>query len=262
MAAFPTSASPPTGSSSISFALLMANWPSIGTLFRTKPPRLPRRAAPPCSATLFPTEEAPMPLSFLATAVISKPPCAAMNPTPPSFSSPDQLPADTTRSAASSTSSLRSRHRLKCGAANSLKARTVLPFVISTGAQRSGEICGFCSPELRSIPQQSCPLSSRPERSVVERSAVSVLLNSDPSHNSFVISTGAQRSGEIGGYFSPELRSIPQRSYPLSSRPERSAVERSAVSVLLNSDPYHNSPALCHLDRSAAQWRDLRFLFS
>jgi hypothetical protein len=25
------------------------------------------------------------------------------------------------------------------------------------------------------------------------------------------------------------------------------------------SDPGHNSPPLCHLDRSAAQWRDLRF---
>src|SRR5580698_2316825 len=71
---------------------------------------------------------------------------------------------------------------------------------------------------------------------------------------------------------------------PLSSRPERSVVERSAVSAVLpwecfstgevmglrptqadekrvlfsNYCCWKRRPPLCHLDRSAAQWRDLR----
>ena len=76
-------------------------------------------------------------------------------------------------------------------------------FVVSTGAKRSGEICGIFP-----IPKRLKPmfnkLSSRPERSAVERSAV--------------------------------LFRFPKRLKPmfnkLSSRPERSAVERSAVFFL------------------------------
>ena len=82
-----------------------------------------------------------------------------------------------------------------------LRVTTPLPFVISTGAQRSGEICGCPSLDLSCGPQRPYPLSSRPERSAVERSAVPSL----------------------------DLSCGPQRPYPLSSRPERSAVERSAV---------------------------------
>src|SRR5580658_5866174 len=69
------------------------------------------------------------------------------------------------------------------------------PFVISTGAQRSGEICGVSGPPLGTFfdraqgdakrhqfsrycqwKRRPPPLSSRPERSVVERSAVSAVL--------------------------------------------------------------------------------------
>src|ERR1700679_644221 len=45
----------------------------------------------------------------------------------------------------------------------------------------------------------------------------------------------------------------------LSSRPERSVVEGPVVSVPLTSTSDYNRPTLCHLDRSVAQWRDLRF---
>jgi hypothetical protein len=90
----------------------------------------------------------------------------------------------------------------------------------------------------------------------------------------FVISTGAQRSGEICGSTVPPwecsdqlLQSPEAPPSPLSSRPERSAVERSAVrrsllgNVLFsNYSPRKHRPPFCHLDRSAAQWRDLRFL--
>src|SRR5580658_3323179 len=75
-----------------------------------------------------------------------------------------------------------------------------------------------------------------------------------------------------------------RRPPPLSSRPERSVVERSAVSAVLpwqcfstggvmglrpaqgdekyllfgNYTRWKRRPPLCHLDRSAAEWRDLR----
>jgi hypothetical protein len=85
-------------------------------------------------------------------------------------------------------------------------------------------------PGLYSGPQPPFPLSSRPERSAVERTAVFVpwTLLRTTTALPFVISTGARRSGEICG-----LRS-------------------------LDSTPDHNRPSLCHLDRSVAQWRDLR----
>src|ERR1700733_8737675 len=79
------------------------------------------------------------------------------------------------------------------------------------------------------------PLSSRPERSGVERSAVLLFLDR---------SCG------------------PQPPSPLSSRPERSVVERSPVRLSSTVAADHNCPPLCHLDRSAAEWRDLRSCFS
>jgi hypothetical protein len=138
----------------------------------------------------------------------------------------------------------------------------------------------------------SSPLSSRPERSEVERSAVSSPQTTVAGHNDpplchldrseakwrdlrfllprprlraittlpFVISTEAKRSGEICGFFSPDHGCGPQRPSPLSSRPERSEVERSAVSSPQTTVAGHNDPPLCHLDRSEAKWRDLRFL--
>jgi len=56
----------------------------------------------------------------------------------------------------------------------------------------------------------------------------------------------------------PNIRCGPQPPYPLSSRPERSAVERSAVAFSLTSAAGYDRATLCHLDRSEAQWRDLR----
>src|ERR1700722_15046505 len=79
-------------------------------------------------------------------------------------------------------------------------------------------------------PGRYSPFASSTERSLVERFAVlvpSTLLRATTTLP-FVISTEAQRSGEICG---------PRSLY---------------------SAPGHDGPPLCHLDRSAAKWRDLR----
>src|SRR6202044_2507641 len=62
--------------------------------------------------------------------------------------------------------------------ATAVPGSTALPFVISTGAQRSGEICvsavsswATAVEQLLFLEAPPFPLSSRPERSVVERSA-------------------------------------------------------------------------------------------
>src|SRR5580693_1071590 len=119
--------------------------------------------------------------------------------------------------------------------ATTVAGSAALPFVISTGApkERSGEICGVNGPSLcgRSQGDETGPVQQR------------LLPEAPPS--------------------------------PLSSRPElrRSVVERSAVSAVLpwagevkamkrvlfsNYCCRKRRPPLCHLDRSAAQWRDLR----
>jgi hypothetical protein len=82
-------------------------------------------------------------------------------------------------------------------------------------------------------PGRYSPFASSTERSLVERFAVlvpSALLRATTALP-FVISTEAQRSGEICG--------------PRS----------------LCSTPGHDDPPRCHLDRSAAKWRDLRSSF-
>jgi hypothetical protein len=145
----------------------------------------------------------------------------------------------------------------------------------------------FLLPRLCCGPQPPFPLSSRPERSVVERSAVSIAQGLLRATSAFPLSSRPERSalersavsiaqGLLRATSAFPLSSRPERSaversavsiaqgllratsaFPLSSRPERSAVERSAVSVAQDSAAGHKRPSLCHLDRSAAQWRDL-----
>src|ERR1700735_778619 len=112
------------------------------------------------------------------------------------------------------------------------------------------------------------PLSSRPERSVVERSAVSAVLpwerfstergvmQNDTSSAAtvngsaalpFVISTGAQRSGEICGVSGPPMGTVFYRAQGDAKRHQFSSYCQ-----------WKRRPPLCHLDRSAAEWRDLR----
>ena len=59
-----------------------------------------------------------------------------------------------------------------------------------------------------------------------------------------VISTGAQRSGEICGVSGPSLGG-------------RSQGDEKRV-LFRNDYCWKRRPSLCHLDRSAAEWRDLR----
>jgi len=65
--------------------------------------------------------------------------------------------------------------------ATTVAGSAALPFVISTEAKRSGEIRGRPFLELPSRSTTALPLSSRPKRSVVERSAVSVCSHADSS---------------------------------------------------------------------------------
>src|ERR1700727_1633552 len=152
--------------------------------------------------------------------------------------------------------------------ATTVAGSAALPFVISTGAQRSGEICVFSGLLL----ELCFRLGSCTATTVAGSAALP-----------FVISTGAQRSGEIcvfSGLFLEmcfrqdpvqQLQLQEARPSPLSSRPERSVVERSAFSAVSswnyvfdrvlfsNYSCRKRGPPLCHLDRSAAYWRDLRF---
>src|SRR6202789_1450374 len=65
----------------------------------------------------------------------------------------------------------------------------------------------------------------------------------------YVISAGARGRGEICG--------VVDLSWKCFST-ERSA-EEGPVCLPLKGVPGHDDPPLCHLDRSAAQWRDLRY---
>src|SRR6202046_5648669 len=123
------------------------------------------------------------------------------------------------------------------------------PFVISTGAQRSGEICGpadlswecFSTGEVMGLrPAQGCekrfssnhtqwkrrppPLSSRPERSVVERSAVQRTFPGNVFRPQKSWAQGDEKYLLFGNHTHWK-----RRPPLLSSRPERSVVERSAV---------------------------------
>ena len=69
------------------------------------------------------------------------------------------------------------------------------------------------------------------------------------------------RRGIMDGPSAPvqQLLSLEAPPSPLSSRPKRGVVERSAVCLSLTAATGYYGPTLCHLDRSEAQWRDLRF---
>src|ERR1700721_1842743 len=69
----------------------------------------------------------------------------------------------------------------------------------------------------------------------------------------FVISTGAQRSGEICGVSGPFLEMFFDRrsNGPLSAQGDEKRFSS-------NYCCWKRRPPLCHLDRSAAEWRDLR----
>jgi hypothetical protein len=90
--------------------------------------------------------------------------------------------------------------------ATTVGGSAALPFVISTGAQRSGEICGVSGPSLGMF-------FDRAQRSGGTCGFSSLLLGDSCSAATvagsaalpFVISTGAQRSGEICVFSGPSL---------------------------------------------------------
>src|SRR6202020_917466 len=131
--------------------------------------------------------------------------------------------------------------------ATTLHGSAARPFVISTGAQRSGEICGVSGPPLGNVfrPEESWAFGPPKAMKSGSCSATTV---AGSAALPFVISTEAQRSGEICGVSGPSLgrrsqgdEAVPVQQRlllaappsPLSSRPERSVVERSAVSAVL-----------------------------
>src|ERR1700677_3947766 len=108
-------------------------------------------------------------------------------------------------------------------------------------------------------PGDGLVVSSRPERSVVERSAVPSSSYS-PQKRRPPLCHLDRSAAQWRDLRSPPAATLPEAPpSPLSSRPERSVVERSALPSSSYS-PRKCNPPLCHLDRSAAQWRDLRFI--
>src|SRR6202046_2268107 len=116
--------------------------------------------------------------------------------------------------------------------ATTLPGSAALPFVISTGAQRSGEICGVSGPSLGMFFDSD------------KNGFYSATILPGSAALPFVISTGApkERSGEICGVSGPSLGMFFDRA-------QRSG-EICGVS----------GPSLgMFFDRSETQWRDLRF---
>src|ERR1700691_3770833 len=70
----------------------------------------------------------------------------------------------------------------------------------------------------------------------------------------FVISTGAERSGEICGSAVLSWKCFSTEG--IMGPPPKATKNRFCS---LTTIPGKRRPPLCHLDRSAAQWRDLRF---
>src|ERR1700677_1634044 len=108
------------------------------------------------------------------------------------------------------------------------------------------------------------PLSSRPERSVVEGSAVlAPPLHSPLIQQPIFLKQTPSNFAIMAPLHEPTQNEIP---LPLSSRPERSVVEGLAVlapplhSPLIQQPIFlqQTPPPLCHPVRSEAQWRDLR----
>ena len=134
--------------------------------------------------------------------------------------------------------------------ATTVDGSTALPFVISTEAQRSGEICGSAVPSWKCFFDRGV-MGLWPTQGDEKR-----LLFSNYSRWStalpFVISTEAQRSGEICG---PFLGMVFDRGI-MGLWPTQGDEKRLLFS---NNCRWKHRPPLCHLDRSAAQWRDLRF---
>jgi hypothetical protein len=152
---------------------------------------------------------------------------------------------------------------LRCAPVEMTKGRAALPKRVVAEHKPLG-ICGTRHSHSKPLGQQPhYPLSSRPERSAVERSAGRAIPIANLPVSSHTTLCHLDRS--VAQWRDLRLRhsnSKPtgqQPHYPLSSRPERSAVERSAVRPIpIANLPVSSHTTLCHLDRSAAQWRDLR----
>ena len=87
--------------------------------------------------------------------------------------------------------------------ATTLPGSTALPFVISTEAQRSGEICGSAVPSWKCFStEESWPFG--PPK-VMKNGSCSATTVDGSTALPFVISTEAQRSGEIRGFLPPEI---------------------------------------------------------
>ena len=137
--------------------------------------------------------------------------------------------------------------------ATTVAGSAALPFVISTEAQRSGEICGSAVPswecfsteeswahwptkddEKRLLFSNYSPWKHRPPLCHLDRSAAQ------------------WRDLRFSG---PFLEMFFDRGI-MGLWPTQGDEKRLLFS---NYSPWKRRPTLCHLDRSAAQWRDLRF---
>jgi hypothetical protein len=113
-------------------------------------------------------------------------------------------------------------------------------------------------------PQPTHPLSSRPERSAVEGSAVPVFPTTNQQiHNRRTLchpDRSVAQWRDLQFPFPHRKSSGPQATHPLSSRPKRSGSGGICSSRFPTANhQVQKQRTLCHPDRSVAQWRDLRF---
>ena len=114
--------------------------------------------------------------------------------------------------------------------ATTIAGSIALPFVISTGAQRSGEIRGSAVFSWKCFRQRSYgPMGSSKVMKSGSRSATTI---AGSIALPFVISTGAQRSGEIRGSAVFSWKCFRQRSYgPMGSSKVMKSGSRSATTI-------------------------------
>ena len=137
--------------------------------------------------------------------------------------------------------------------ATTVDGGTALPFVISTEAQRSGEICGSAVLSWKCFSTEESWAFGPPK--VMKNGSCSATTVDGGTALPFVISTEAQRSGEICGSAVLSWKCVFDRGV-MGLWPTQGDEKRLLFS---NNCRWRHRPPLCHLDRSAAQWRDLRF---
>ncbi len=131
--------------------------------------------------------------------------------------------------------------------ATTLSGSATLPFVISTEAQRSGEICGSAALSWKCFSTEESWAFGPPKAMKNRFSSATTLSGS--ATLPFVISTEAQRSGEIYGSAALSWKCFSTEESWAFGPPK---VMKNGL-LFSNYSTWKHRPPLCHLDRSAAR---------